>query len=190
MKKPPVIKVLLGGDGGTGKTTFLLSNQCGMFSEATLTIGVEIFIESQSQENSSSKLLVFDLGGQERFQFLHDAFTAGTKAIILFYDLHRYTTFQSLRKWIMFLNATLRVPVLICGAKSDLVSKDTIEDFLAEFEDLQRDHPLLHDVVGHLIFSSTNQQDIARVFAKIWEIVQDLPVPGKSVPKAMLKGSA
>ena len=189
MKKHPVIKVLLGGDGGTGKTTFLLSNQRGMFSEATLTIGVEIFISSCPQESSSSKLLVFDLGGQERFQFLHDAFTAGTKAIILFYDLHRHTTFQSLRKWIMFLNSTMRVPVLICGTKSDMVSKETIEDFQDEFKDLQRDHPVLHDVVDHLIFSSKNQKDIARVFTKIWDIVQIPSISEKSSSKATVKGS-
>jgi GTPase SAR1 family protein len=132
---------------------------------------------------------VFDLGGQERFQFLHDAFTAGTKVIILFYDLHRYTTFQSLRKWIMFLNATLRVPVLICGTKSDLVSQDTIKDFQAEFADLQHNHPVLRDVVDHLIFSSKNQNDIARVLAKIWHIVQIPSISEKSVSKAMLKGS-
>jgi GTPase SAR1 family protein len=133
--------------------------------------------------------LVFDLGGQERFQFLHDAFTTGIKAIILFYDLHRYTTFQSLRKWNMFLNATLRVPVLICGAKSDLVSEDTIRDFQVEFAHLQNDHVVIQDVVDHLVFSSTNQKDIARVFMRIWEMVQRLPAPEKSLSKAMLQGS-
>ena len=170
MKKPPVIKVLLGGDGGTGKTTFLLSNQRGVYTEATLTIGVEIFITSPSQDRLAPKLLVFDLGGQERFQFLHDAFVAGTKAIILFYDLTRHITFQHLRKWIMFLNANLRVPVLVCGAKCDLVTEDVIQDFRNEFEDLQRNHPVLHDVVDHLIFSSKNPSNIDAVFGKIWEI--------------------
>jgi small GTP-binding protein len=189
MKKPPVIKVLLGGDGGTGKTTFLLSNQRGMFSEAILTIGVEIFIASPSQTQNASKLLVFDLGGQERFQFLHDAFTAGTKAIILFYDLHRHTTFQSLRKWIMFLNSTMRVPVLICGTKSDLVSEETIKEFRSEFADLQTEHPVFQDVVDHLIFSSTNQNDIARVFTKIWEMVQITHLSKNPSAKVMLKGS-
>jgi Ras-related protein Rab-11A len=189
MKKPPITKVLLGGDGGTGKTTFLLSNQRGTYTEATLTIGVEIFITSPSPDQYAPKLLVFDLGGQERFQFLHDAFVAGTRAIILFYDLTRHVSFQHLRKWIMFLNSNLRVPVLVCGAKSDLVTEDVIQDFRLEFEDLQRNHPVLHDVVDHLVFSSKNPKDITRVFAKIWEITRSLPPNENVVSHVSLKSS-
>lgn len=189
MKKPPITKVLLGGDGGTGKTTFLLSNKQGVYSEATLTIGVEVFIKTYSKEENSPKLLVFDLGGQERFQFLHDAFTAGTKAIILFYDLHRHTTFQNLRKWIMFLNSTMRVPILICGTKSDLVSEEKMNDFRMEIEDLQKNHTIFQDVTDHLMFSSKNPKDIARVFSRIWELVRSLPGCAKPKSRAMLKGT-
>ena len=64
-----------------------------------------------------------------------------------------------------------------------------IRDFRNEFEDLQRNHPVLHDVVDHLIFSSKNPSNIDTVFGKIWEISQLLNSRENIVPQARLESS-
>ena len=64
-----------------------------------------------------------------------------------------------------------------------------IRDFRNEFEDLQRNHPVLHDVVEHLIFSSKNPSNIDTVFAKIWELTHLLNSRENIVPQTRLKSS-
>ena len=95
-----------------------------------MTIGVDFVILEVSHNNKTFQFLVYDLGGQKRFQFLHDSYIKGAKASIILYAFTRTKPFNSIPKWIALLMAeNPHIPILICGSKKDLVQYEDIQVF-------------------------------------------------------------
>ena len=69
--KKYILKILLAGEGGVGKTTLLHRYVEGKFSaETRMTIGVEFFLKEVEIDSHYCTLQLWDFGGQERFRFL------------------------------------------------------------------------------------------------------------------------
>ncbi len=132
------IKIAILGDGASGKTSLLRARQHEKFDMySKLTIGVEVaclpleFCEDKIDETA---LLAFDLGGQERFHFIHDAYIKGIRAAIILYDVTRYTTFLNLKKWVVLaLAENPNIALFIVGNKVDAVGKEDLKIFKDEW---------------------------------------------------------
>lgn len=131
MTQQLVYKILVGGDGGTGKTTLLHRYVEGTFLANTkLTVGIE-FHEKKLKLNDGAEcsLILWDCGGQDQFRTLITGYTRGAVAALILVDLTRYTTLMSLKEWVnIFRHEDPNLPILLVGTKTDLKDKITVHD--------------------------------------------------------------
>ena len=115
-------KVTLAGDGAVGKSS-LIFRLCTDHFEAkrTMTIGVEFHIYDVKHSNAKTRLIVWDVGGQDHFAFTRRAFYRGSKAVGLVYAVSDRSSFERLGKWKKEIEEMLpNVPIVLAGNKSDL----------------------------------------------------------------------
>ena len=118
-------KVIIVGPGAVGKTSLLnrfVHNQFDL--KYKLTIGVDFLTKNLEYEPSKfAKLHIWDIGGQERFKFLHRSFYDGAFGALLVFDLSRQHTFSSMKTWLSEMRSIMMIdiPKIIIGNKTDLI---------------------------------------------------------------------
>jgi len=116
------------GAGGSGKTAIVNRFLTQKFSEQYIvTIGSQfavktVAVKSHSGTDVRVKLLVWDLAGQERFDFIRTSYYKGSKGALLVFDVTRKNTWKELPKWIEETESALntRVPIVLLANKVDL----------------------------------------------------------------------
>lgn len=121
-KARAALKVTLGGDGNVGKTTLMRRLGTGVFEpERAMTIGVDFHVYDIQHHQSATRLIVWDVSGQDRFAFTRRAFYRGSKSVGLVYDVSTRSTFERLPLWREEIQAVLpHVPMVLVGNKIDL----------------------------------------------------------------------
>ncbi|MFX1555572.1 MAG: Rab family GTPase [Promethearchaeota archaeon] len=118
-------KVIIVGPGAVGKTSLInrfVNNEFKL--KYKLTIGVDFLTKKLEYKPSKfAKLQIWDIGGQERFKFLHRSFYEGAMGALLVFDLTREHTFSSMKVWLSEMRSiiTINIPKIIIGNKSDLI---------------------------------------------------------------------
>ncbi|MFW9989808.1 MAG: GTP-binding protein, partial [Candidatus Odinarchaeota archaeon] len=94
-------KVIIIGPGAVGKTSLLNRFVHNEFSlKYKLTIGVDFLTKTLEYEPEKFvKLHIWDIGGQEKFKFLHRSFYDGAFGALIVFDLARHQTFISMKEW-------------------------------------------------------------------------------------------
>ena len=121
-----ILKLVLIGDSGVGKTNILSRYNNNEFSLATQpTVGVEFGNKIIKKENKSIKLQLWDTAGQERYKAITNAFYKGSKGAFVVYDITRKSSFLNIDKWIGELktNGSEDILIILVGNKSDLEDK-------------------------------------------------------------------
>eukprot|EP00494_Astrolonche_serrata_P028890 UN29157 len=96
-----LLKLLLVGDSGVGKTCLLLSFTSEEFdSDSRSTIGVDLKVKILNVRGQRAKLTIWDTAGQEQFRTLTSAYYRGAHGVILVYDVTRENTFKNIREWL------------------------------------------------------------------------------------------
>jgi small GTP-binding protein len=135
MSKPKVLKTIITGEGGVGKTTLLHRYIEGKFLiDTRMTIGVEFFLKELNVDTEKVLLQIWDFGGQERFRFLLKNYAKGAKGAILMFDLTRPKTLDTIDEWIDICRTEQpEIPILLLGSKADLAEMVILnEDFILE----------------------------------------------------------
>ena len=134
MPKKFILKILLAGEGGVGKTTLLHRFVEGKFSaETKMTIGVEFFLKETQIDGQQCTLQLWDFGGQERFRFLLESYVLGAKGALLMFDLTRPMTLDNLDQWVGIVRKSdPNLPVMFLGTKNDLSEEIMINDDYAQ----------------------------------------------------------
>ncbi len=127
---PSAVKVTLGGDGYVGKTTMIHRLCTGQFdAQRTMTIGVEFHIHDIQVSESPTRLIVWDVSGQDHFAFTRRAFYRGSKAVGLVYDVSNKKSFDRLARWRDEVSTFLPgVPIVLAGNKADLTRQVSVEE--------------------------------------------------------------
>ena len=125
--QPQTFKIVLSGDGGVGKTTFLERHRRkgefqGEFQcKYVATLGVDVFVLSFQTSYGPLNFEVWDTAGQEKFGGLLDGYYVGAHGAIIMYDVGSIVTRKNLNKWIsMYTRVAPDTPVVICGTKIDI----------------------------------------------------------------------
>ncbi len=175
----PTYKIAIVGDGAVGKSSLLKAKKSNTFDpEMNITIGVDfqlIPLESVEVDGKKSNFLAMDLGGQERFQFMHDSYIKGIKAAIILFDVSRIRTFFNIEKWYeLILNENDKIPVLIVGNKIDLIDMEAREEIAKDLDELIEELPRNQNVFGPFFTSSKNFEGIIAVFAICEEMILEM----------------
>lgn len=96
----PIVKVVIAGDAGVGKTSLIRRYCTGMFQESRIaTIGVDFQIKIVEMGGKAVKLSIWDIAGQERFGAFRDSFYRGARAVALVYDVADPASLENLPRW-------------------------------------------------------------------------------------------
>lgn len=82
-----------------------------------LTVGVDILTKDVEFDlNEFATLSIWDIGCQQRFEFIRSTFYKGAAGIILFFDLTKEETFTEVRNWFTeIVQTTGDKPLLLIG---------------------------------------------------------------------------
>ncbi|MHA2227308.1 MAG: Rab family GTPase [Candidatus Hodarchaeales archaeon] len=119
-------KIILIGDGGTGKTSLVNRFVHRKFSSIyKTTIGVDItpYRVSIKDSGKSVRFVLWDMSGQTHFERFRVKFYTGTSGALVVYDLTRATSLRNVPSWIKEChdNCRKKVPIILVGNKSDIV---------------------------------------------------------------------
>ena len=114
-------KVVLIGDGGVGKTTFVKRHQTGEFEKKYIaTQGVEVSSITFNTNHGPIKLSLWDTAGQEKLGGLREGYYIGANAAILMFDVTTRITYKNIPKWYKDLTRICdNIPIVLVGNKVD-----------------------------------------------------------------------
>ncbi|KAH0795112.1 ras-related protein RABA2a [Histomonas meleagridis] len=125
-----LLKIVLIGDSGVGKTNLLSQFARNQFCEdSKTTIGVEFATKNIELNGKIIKAQIWDTAGQERYRAITSAYYKGANGAMILYDITSSISFSSLPKWLSELreNSDPNVAVMLIGNKSDLEDSRSVE---------------------------------------------------------------
>lgn len=132
-------KLILIGDGGTGKTTYLQRVKDGSFRrEYVATVGVDVRdVTFKTNYGTVITFQVWDTAGQEMYAQLNDVYYIGAHAAIIMFDVTSRITFRNVETWLRKLRLltthdNVNIPVIVCGNKIDLKERKVNHKFIRE----------------------------------------------------------
>ncbi|TFG12218.1 MAG: GTP-binding protein [Promethearchaeota archaeon] len=122
------VKIVVSGDGGVGKTSFLNKLVHDHFNEDNeLTRGVDFFSKIIQVNGTEYNFILWDFAGQDQFKEITDKFVDGSIAAFILFDLSRLNTLETVLNWIDKLKTFGDIPILLLGTKLDLVESERIK---------------------------------------------------------------
>lgn len=130
-----MLKVLLIGDSGVGKSCLLLRFADDTYSDTYIsTIGVDFKIRTIEFDGKIVKLQIWDTAGQERFRTITSSYYRGAHGIIVVYDVTDQDSFQNVKRWFTEIEhyADPKVHRLLVGNKCDLEAQRVVSTSAGE----------------------------------------------------------
>jgi GTP-binding nuclear protein Ran len=121
----PEFKVVLVGDGGVGKTTFVKRHLTGEFEKKYVaTQGAEVRPLPFSTSYGNIRFNVWDTAGQEKFAGLRDGYYVESQAAIIMFDVTSRVTYKNVPNWHRdIVRVCDDIPVVLVGNKVDVKSR-------------------------------------------------------------------
>eukprot|EP00823_Brevimastigomonas_motovehiculus_P000465 TRINITY_DN10580_c0_g1_i1.p1 TRINITY_DN10580_c0_g1~~TRINITY_DN10580_c0_g1_i1.p1 ORF type:complete len:218 (+),score=25.62 TRINITY_DN10580_c0_g1_i1:36-689(+) len=167
-----LLKLLLIGNSGVGKTSLLLQFTDDNFSNSVRsTVGVDLKKKMIKMRDKTIKACIWDTAGQERFRTMTSAYYRGAHGIIIVYDVTDRESFENVRDWIkeIDLYSTNEDAVkLMVGNKIDKNSERKVskEEALA----FSRSHSMMY-----LESSAKTKVGVQQAFEELIQKILDVP---------------
>jgi GTP-binding nuclear protein Ran len=124
------VKVVLIGDGGVGKSTFVKRFRTNKFDQIyTATLGVEVHRIKFRTNYGTITFNCWDTAGQEKFGGLRDGYYINADAAMIFFDLNSRITYKNLGSWKKSFERTVKdAPIVVVGNKVDIPERKLKRD--------------------------------------------------------------
>ncbi|EAL52137.1 Ran family GTPase [Entamoeba histolytica HM-1:IMSS-B] len=118
----PTFKLVIVGDGGTGKTTFVKRHLSGEFEKKYIpTIGVDVHPMLFNTNCGPIRFEVWDTAGQEKFGGLKDGYYVQAHCAIIMFDVTSRDTYKNVATWYKDLvRVCENIPIVLVGNKCDV----------------------------------------------------------------------
>ena len=163
-----LIKIIVVGDSGVGKSTMLMRFEKNIFDELFIpTVGIDFLIKKIQVNDKLYKLHLWDMAGQERYKSIVNTYYRNGQGIILAFDIANMSSFENLQNWIDSINkySPANSVLFIVGTKSDLEN-----DRIVTHEEAKKFANSLN--IEYYEVSSKNEYDIEGVFMDIIKKIQ------------------
>lgn len=118
----PQFKLILVGDGGVGKTTFVRRHMTGEFEKRYVaTRGVEVYPMNFTTNLGPIIFNVWDTAGQERYGGLRDGYYIQGQCAIIMFDVTARVTYKNVPNWHRDITRVCEnIPIVLCGNKVEV----------------------------------------------------------------------
>ncbi|MEM2109949.1 MAG: Rab family GTPase [Candidatus Odinarchaeota archaeon] len=124
MSKKYVFKLVVLGDERVGKTSLIFRyTERRFLGDYKPTIGIDFSAKLVEVGKYNVDLIIWDLGGQEKYRILRKHYLEGARGAILVFDLTNRQSFEHLNSWYNDLQQNCSgVPSILVGNKADLTA--------------------------------------------------------------------
>lgn len=132
VKHDVLLKFVMVGDAGTGKSSFVIRAVDNTFVDGYIsTIGIDFKILMCRYQGKAAKVLLWDTAGPERFRTIQNAYFRGASGVIMVYDRTCPRSLDFLARVARDIRQVERkteesLQYLVCGNKSDLSQVDAV----------------------------------------------------------------
>jgi small GTP-binding protein len=163
-----VYKLIVVGDAGVGKTALARRYTEGKFDETYLfTLGVDFFTKVTKVKGHRVKLVVYDTGGQERFDFIRGLYFEGSAGAVIAYDVTNRKSFDRVGHWKKQVEQKCEgIPLMLVGCKVDLGDRRAVSRQEGEARAKQEKMTFVES-------SAKSDLNVGDVFQKLAETVWD-----------------
>ncbi|XP_055029964.2 ras and EF-hand domain-containing protein [Misgurnus anguillicaudatus] len=119
----PVYRLVLAGDAGSGKSSFLLRLSLNEFrGDIQTTLGVDFQMKKMLVDGEKTNLQIWDTAGQERFRSIARSYFRKANGVLLLYDVTSESSFLNVREWVEQIRESTNedIPMCVIGNKVDL----------------------------------------------------------------------
>ena len=167
-----VLKTILAGDGGVGKTSIVRSFMKHKFTgDYKITIGVDVSSKSMNISGNKVTFSVNDIAGQQRFESIKEVFFRGAHLALLVFDVTRKDTLTDLRKnWVepMIEASQNKIFAILVGNKCDLDDLRVIEPKEGEkiLDLMKKAYPGMN-IISYLETSALKNKNVESAFEEL-----------------------
>lgn len=117
-----MFKLILVGDGGVGKTTFVKRHLTGEFEKKYIaTLGVDVHPLKFYTNRGALVFNIWDTAGQEKFGGLRDGYYIQGQAAIVMFDVTSRVTYKNVPNWHRdLIRVCDNIPIVLTGNKVDI----------------------------------------------------------------------
>ncbi|KAM8974671.1 ras and EF-hand domain-containing protein-like isoform 2-T2 [Pelodytes ibericus] len=129
----PIYRLVLAGDAGSGKSSFLLRLCLNEFrGEIPTTLGVDFQMKKLLVDGDHTTLQIWDTAGQERFRSIAKSYFRKAHGVLLMYDVTSESSFLNVRQWIDEIknSSDKPIPMMLIGNKTDMRTENTDSGFI------------------------------------------------------------
>ncbi|XP_040893459.1 ras and EF-hand domain-containing protein isoform X2 [Toxotes jaculatrix] len=119
----PMYRLVLAGDAGAGKSSFMLRLTLNEFrGDMQTTLGVDFQMKRMLVDGEKTSLQIWDTAGQERFRSIARSYFRKAHGVLLLYDVTSETSFLNIRAWVDQIQDSTdeKIPMCVIGNKVDL----------------------------------------------------------------------
>lgn len=116
-------KIIILGDSGVGKTSFVRRIGTGHFIHQYIpTLGLELSPLSFHTNKGKIVLNAWDISGRKN---LEKDYLQGAEGVLIMYDVSDKSTYDNLEYWYSLVK-DLNVPIVVCGNKVDVKNRQVL----------------------------------------------------------------